>query len=221
MIKLDTLFERKYGAIRGGQTKLAKDLGVDQSSISSWISGRNKPTKDYVKKMAIIFGVSEADIYSIFSKDETRSQDEFTQNVQAVPLTKTNTIQLPILADVPAGLPEFSDRDVEIFKDIPRDMFPGGADYVIRCIGDSLAPRFAKGDFCVVRNEIEPLHGRPMLVETENGYCMKVINKTPKGVQLCSINKKYKPFYPKSLRIVGLIIGLWSRTDRENLLELV
>lgn len=221
MIKLDTLFERKYGAIRGGQTKLAKDLGVDQSSISSWISGRNKPTKDYVKKMATIFGVSEADIHSIFFKEETTVSSEFAQEVQAVPLTDKNTIRLPILADVPAGLPDYSDRDVEIFKDIPRDMFPGGADYVIRCIGDSLAPRFAKGDFCVVRNEIEPLHGRPMLVETENGYCMKVINKTPKGVQLCSINKKYKPFYPKSLRIVGLIIGLWSRTDRENLLDLV
>jgi SOS-response transcriptional repressor LexA len=221
MIKLDKLFERKYGAIRGAQTKLAAELNVNQSTISSWISGRNKPTKDYVKKMATIFDVSEAEIYAIFTNEETRPQDEFVTNVQAVPLTDKNTVQLPILADIPAGLPEFSDRDVEIFKDIPRDMFPGGADYVIRCIGDSLAPRFAKGDFCVVRNEIEPLHGRPMLVETENGYCMKVINKTPKGVQLCSINKKYKPFYPKSLRIVGLIIGLWSRTDRENLLELV
>ena len=209
------LLERKYGSIRGAQTKLAEDLGVNQSSVSNWISGRNFPNPDLIRKMADLFNVSEQEIRACFQNEE------FVSNVPAVPLTDKNTIQLPILADVPAGLPEFSDRDVEIFKDIPRDMFPGGADYVIRCIGDSLAPRFAKGDFCVVRNEIEPLHGRPMLVETENGYCMKVINKTPKGVQLCSINKKYKPFYPKSLRIVGLIIGLWSRTDRENLLDLV
>lgn len=27
MIKLDALFEKRYGAIRGGQTKLAKDGG--------------------------------------------------------------------------------------------------------------------------------------------------------------------------------------------------
>lgn len=215
MSNFTKLLERKYGSIRGAQTKLAEDLGVNQSSVSNWISGRNFPNPDLIKKMADLFNVSEQEVRACLN------DEEFTQNVQAVPLTKSNTVQLPILADVPAGLPEFSDRDVEIFKDIPRDMFPGGADYVIRCIGDSLAPRFAKGDFCVVRNEIEPLHGRPMLVETENGYCMKVINKTPKGVQLCSINKKYKPFYPKSLRIVGLIIGLWSRTDRENLLDLV
>lgn len=53
MIKLDTLFEKRYGAIRGGQTKLAKDLGVDQSSISSWISGRNKPTSAYFTVCAL------------------------------------------------------------------------------------------------------------------------------------------------------------------------
>lgn len=194
------------------QQKLADKLGITNPVVNVWVTGKRNPTIESLKKIAAATNKP----YSYFIET-----DEFVQEVKAVPLTDKNTVRLPILADVPAGLPDYSDRDVEIFKDIPRDMFPGGADYVIRCIGDSLAPRFAKGDFCVVRNEIEPLHGRPMLVETENGYCMKVINKTPKGVQLCSINKKYKPFYPKSLRIVGLIIGLWSRTDRENLLELV
>lgn len=216
MIKLDTLFERKYGAIRGGQTKLAKDLGVDQSSISSWISGRNKPTKDYVKKMATIFGVSEADIHSIFFKEETTVSSEFTQEVQAVPLTDKNTIQLPILADVPAGLPEFSDRDVEMFVDIPRFLFPG-ADFIVRCIGDSLEPKIHLGDYCVIRKMQEAIEGRAMLVRTENGSCMKVIKKIKDGLpQLCSTNPKYKPFTPKELAIIGLIIGHWSRDDREK-----
>lgn len=216
MIKLDTLFERKYGAIRGGQTKLAKDLGVDQSSISSWISGRNKPTKDYVKKMATIFGVSEADIHSIFFKEETTLSSEFAQEVQAVPLTDKNTIQLPILADVPAGLPEFSDRDVEMFVDIPRFLFPG-ADFIVRCIGDSLEPKIHLGDYCVIRKMQEAIDGRAMLVRTENGSCMKVIKKIKDGLpQLCSTNPKYKPFTPKELAIIGLIIGHWSRDDREK-----
>lgn len=204
------------GNIRGGQTKLAQLINVSQPTVARWLTGAIEPTAENILKMANIFGCSVAEVRDAFAEI-----NEYEDNLQGVPLNGNNTIQLPILADIPAGLPEFSDRDVEIFKDIPRDMFPGGADYVIRCIGDSLAPRFAKGDFCVVRNEIEPIHGRPMLVETETGYCMKIINKTKQGVQLCSINKKYKPFYPKKLRIVGLIIGLWSRTDRENLLDLV
>lgn len=217
MRKIDKLIMRiNNGNIRGSQTKLAQIIKVSQPTIARWLTGAIEPSAENIRKMARAFECSEEEV-----REAIEEINEFEQNVNAVPLTASNTLRLPILADVPAGLPDYSDRDVEIFKDIPRDMFPGGADYVIRCIGDSLEPRFAKGDFCVVRNETEPIHGRPMLVETENGYCMKVIKKTNTGIQLCSINKKYKPFYPKTLRIVGLIIGLWSRTDRENLLELI
>ena len=39
MEKLNKLFEQKYGAIRGAQTKLANDLGIGQSTVACWISG--------------------------------------------------------------------------------------------------------------------------------------------------------------------------------------
>lgn len=194
------------------QTKMADLLGISNQAFSAWLNGGN-PKVQTLEKIAALLDLPS----NYFLGSENK--EVFEQTVKAVPLTPSNTIQLPILADVPAGLPDYSDRDIEIFKDIPRDMFPG-ADFIIRCIGDSLSPKFEIGDFCVIRKQTEPIHGRAMLVETENGYCMKVINKTEKGVQLCSINKKYKPFYPKQLRIVGLIIGLWARTDKENLLEI-
>ena len=215
---------------RGSKVKLANSLGVSVSTAGRWVNGTQRPTDQYIRKIAQLAGLAEEEVRKAFENISTQSDKqeepykphpgEFVQSFTATPLTSRNTIQLPILADVPAGLPEYSDRDVEIFKDIPRDMFPG-ADFVIRCIGDSLSPKFEIGDFCVIRKSTEPIHGRPMLVETETGYCMKVIKKTENGVQLCSINKKYAPFYPKSLRVVGLIIGLWARTDKENLLELV
>lgn len=204
------LLERKYGSIRGAQTKLAEDLGVNQSSVSNWISGRNFPNPDLIKKMADLFNVSEQEVRACLN------DEEFTQEVNAVPLTKSNTIQLPILADVPAGLPEFSDRDVEMFVDIPRFLFPG-ADFIVRCIGDSLEPKIHLGDYCVIRKMQDPIEGRAMLVRTENGSCMKVIKKVKDGLpQLCSTNPKYKPFTPKELAIIGLIIGHWSRDDREK-----
>lgn len=95
MSNFTKLLERKYGSIRGAQTKLAEDLGVNQSSVSNWISGRNFPNPDLIKKMADLFNVSEQEV-RVCLNDE-----EFTQEVNAVPLTKSNTIQLPILADVP------------------------------------------------------------------------------------------------------------------------
>ena len=216
MDKLNKLFEQKYGAIRGAQTKLANDLKISQSTIACWISGRNKPSPDMIKKMAKLFNVSVSDIYAVFEEDK-----EFSRSLRVTPLTDKNTISLPILADVPAGLPDFSDADVETFWDIPRWVFPG-ADFVVKCNGDSLEPKLHLGDYCVIRKTEEPMHGRAMVVRTENGVCMKVIKKLKDGtIQLCSTNPKYKPFTPNELTIIGLIIGSWSRQDKENWLGTV
>ena len=198
MTKFNDLLEKKYGAIRGAQTKLANDLNINQSTISFWVTGRNVPSPDLIRKMSKVFNVSEREMRVVFGIEESH---EFSSSIRATPLTEKNTISLPILADVPAGLPEFSESDVETFWDIPRWVFPG-ADFVVKCNGDSLEPKLHLGDYCVIRKTEE---------------VMKVINKLPDGsVQLCSTNKKYKPFTPKELRIVGLIIGSWSRQDKEN-----
>lgn len=212
MEKLNKLFEQKYGAIRGAQTKLANDLGIGQSTVACWISGRNKPSVDLIKKMAKLFKISLAEMQEVFNEESK----EFARSLRVTPLTDKNTISLPILADVPAGLPEFSEADVETFWDIPRWVFPG-ADFVVKCNGDSLEPKLHQGDYCVIRKTTEPLNGRAMVVKTERGICMKVIKKLSDGaIQLCSTNPKYKPFMPEELTIVGLIIGSWSRQDKEN-----
>lgn len=212
MRKIDKLIMRiNNGNIRGGQTKLAQLINVSQPTIARWLNGAIDPTAENIKKMAQVFNCEEKEV-----KDALQEVAQFETNVKAVPLTLTNTIQLPILADVPAGLPEYSDRDVEMFVDIPRFMFPK-ADYVVRCIGDSLEPKIHRGDFCVIRTMTDPLDGKAMLVRTESGICMKVIKKMADGlVKLCSTNPAYKPFTPKSLEILGQIIGHWSRDDRES-----
>lgn len=210
MTKIELLKHINNGKERGAQTKLASDLSLTTASVANWFSGKSYPTDENIKKIAKQYKLSFEEVKNAFY------DEEFAQEVQAVPLTKSNTIQLPILADVPAGLPEWSDRDVEMFVDIPRFMFPQ-ADYVVRCIGDSLEPKIHKGDFCVIRNMTEPIDGRAMLVRTDTGTCMKVIKKLKSGLtQLCSLNPKYAPFTPKYLDVLGLIIGHWSRDDKEN-----
>ncbi len=190
------------------QQKLADKIGTTNPVVNVWVTGKRNPTTASLKKIADATGKP----YSFFMEEDL----EFSRSMRAVPLTDKNTISLPILADVPAGLPEFSDADVETFWDIPRWVFPG-ADFVVKCNGDSLEPKLHLGDYCVIRKTEEPLHGRAMVVKTENGICMKVINKLKDGtIELRSTNAKYKPFIPQELTIVGLIIGHWRRDDKEN-----
>lgn len=212
MNKEDFLKKINNGIVRGAQTKIAKALGVSHVSVLRWFSGQLKPSEENLQKMADTYGISLKTVKKIFEIEDL----EFSRSIRMTPLTDKNTISLPILADVPAGLPDFSDADVETFWDIPRWVFPG-ADFVVKCIGDSLEPKLHKGDYCVIRKTTEPLHGRAMMVKTENGICMKVINKKKNSIiELCSTNSKYKPFVPEELTVIGLIIGHWSRDDKEN-----
>ena len=209
MTKKELLKKINNGKESGAQAILASKLNISTASVANWFSGKNYPTEENLKQISKIYKIDIEEVRKTFY------DEEFAPQIQAVPLTKTNTIQLPILADVPAGLPEFSDRDVEMFVDIPRFMFPY-ADFVVKCIGDSLEPKIHKGDFCVIRKTQEALDKRAMLVKTENGICMKIINKVGNIIKLCSSNAKYKPFTPSELSIIGLIIGHWSRDDRET-----
>ena len=189
------------------QQKLADKLGITNPVINVWVTGKRNPKPENLQKIAEATGKP----YSYFV-----GSNEFEPSFSAIPLTPTNTINLPILADVPAGLPEYSERDVEMFIDIPRWLFPG-ADFVVKCIGDSLEPEIKKGDYCVIRKMTDPLDCKPMLVKTDSGICMKVIRKGKDGkTWLCSLNPKYKPFVSSSLTIIGLILGRWNRTDRDS-----
>ena len=191
------------------QQNLADKLGITNPVVNVWIQGRRIPNIENLKKIAVATGKP----YSWFINDD---EGEFAPSVKAVPLTPNNTVTLPILADVPAGLPEYSDRDVEMFVDIPRWLFPGG-DFVVKCIGDSLEPEIRKGDYCVIRKMTDPLDCKPMLVKTEHGICMKIVRKGKDGrTWLCSLNPKYKPFLSETLTIIGLILGRWNRTDRDS-----
>ena len=215
MTKNELLKQINEGQIRGAQAKLASKLGLSTASVANWFSGKSFPSAENIKKMARAYKLDEKELKATFLDD-----NEFTNAIRAIPLTDKNTISLPILADVPAGLPDFSEADVETFWDIPRWVFPG-ADFVVKCNGDSLEPKLHLGDYCVIRKTEEPLHGRAMVVKTENGICMKVINKLKDGtIELRSTNAKYKPFIPQELTIVGLIIGHWRRDDKENWNEL-
>lgn len=212
MTKEEFLKKINNGIVRGAQTKIAKDLGVSHVSVLRWFSGQLKPGEENVQKLSDVYHLPVKTIRKMFDIEDL----EFSRSLRVTPLTDKNTISLPILADVPAGLPEFSEADVETFWDIPRWVFPG-ADFVVKCNGDSLEPKLHQGDYCVIRKTTEPIHGRAMVVKTERGICMKVINKLKDGViELRSTNPKYKPFIPQELTIVGLIIGHWSRDDKEN-----
>ncbi|MDR0485970.1 MAG: helix-turn-helix transcriptional regulator [Elusimicrobiota bacterium] len=80
MTKVEMLFQEKYGKVRGGQVKLAKELGVEQGVINRWFNGTRTPNTDYILKLSKIFKKPEAEIKEIFGYGKNFSQTE-EQNI--------------------------------------------------------------------------------------------------------------------------------------------
>jgi plasmid maintenance system antidote protein VapI len=66
MNEIEKLLTEKYGKVRGSQSKLARDLGTEQSVIANWIAGRSDIGVDYIVKLSKIFNKTEEKIKDIF-----------------------------------------------------------------------------------------------------------------------------------------------------------
>lgn len=198
------------------QEDLARAVGVSRNTIILWENGRSEPDAYNLIRIEKALNKPQAELFDeeYSSVRETREQygcgDVDIRSIK--PLTSDNVITLPILASIPAGLPEYDDKDVESFAQIPRYLFPG-ADFIIHCCGSSMEPDIHKDDYCVVRKETVPINGKIMLVKTEDGFTIKRVVKNGNSVELHAQNGGTKIIRPKQLLIIGAVIGYWRKMD--------
>jgi SOS-response transcriptional repressor LexA len=197
----------QYRRAKGlSQEQLAAKMGVVRQTILRWERGESVPSTTDISKLETTLELEADCLYDMASKGGER--EYFVGEPKPTYLADHNTLVIPILARIPAGLPEFgfSERDVEGTLEIPRSLHPG-AKYAVRAEGDSMAPLIEKGDICIIRPEKEPLNGKFMLVKTDEGFCIKMVVKKDDTTELHSLNPKYKPKTPKQLEILGQVIG--------------
>lgn len=184
------------------QGELAKKIGVSRTTVVNWENGITQPDDYNQKKLAEVLG-------NIF--DEPKAQYTADVDIQsAKPLNSENTVTLPLLASIPAGLPSYCEKDIESFTHVPRYLFPG-ADFIIHCSGTSMEPEIGYGAYCVIRKETQPLHNHIMLVNTEDGFTIKRVVKKNDTIELHPANDNHKIIKPKELRVIGEVIGTWKR----------
>jgi len=194
------------------QDDLAIQIDVARATIINWESGRFEPDAYNMGKLskALDKPTSYFKDTDLMIKEPSAKygSDVDLRSIKA--LTPDNVINLPLLASIPAGLPDYSDKDIESFTRIPRYLFPG-ADFIIHCCGDSMEPEIGKGAYCVIKKETQALNNRIMLVKTEDGFTIKRVIKKGNTIELHPTNGNYKVIKPKELKIIGEVIGTWKR----------
>lgn len=118
------------------QAELAAAIKVSQAALSGYETEKYEADLDTYQSIANYFGVS---------------LDYLLGNNTVV---SADSIRIPVLGAVPAGIPLEAVEDIVDWEEIPQAMCAGGKEYfALEVKGDSMWPDYLPGDIVIVRKE--------------------------------------------------------------------
>ena len=184
------------------QDELAKKLGYkSRSSINKIESGENDIPQSKVIEFAKALDVTVMDLLGPTAAD-------------AVPpgfLPLPETERLPLVGQVACGTPILAEQNITEYVDVPK---VAHANFVLKCKGDSMAPRIQDGDLVYVRKQPMVENGELAAVRIDDEATLKRVYLAPGQMILQAENPAYAPMvYTGSqledVAIEGKIVGIW------------
>lgn len=114
---------------------------------------------------------------------------------------------VPVVGDIACGTPITAQQNIEGYADLPDGI---GADFALRCKGDSMMPTFEDGDLVLIRQQPEVEDGQIAALGIDGEATLKHVYHQENGVLCVSDNPKYAPklYPPESAPVVfGLAVG--------------
>ena len=122
-----------------------------------------------------------------------------------------NSVRIPVLGRVAAGLPIDAIENIIDYEEIPAEMARGGEYYCLVVKGDSMEPRIYPGDVIIVRKQ-DTAESGDIVVATVNGddaTCKRYM-KYRDSIALVSLNSKYPPLMFSQDEVKNMPIGIWG-----------
>lgn len=179
------------------QKQLAEKLGIDQSTISSWVRGKTEPSFETLKKIQKVFGISftdDATPYIELNKDWI--EIKFYENIKAS-----------------AGCGVDNHCDGYELLTVDRKLLNPRVDpakhHGIRVHGDSMEPTFKDGDVIFV----EPFTGdfannRVYIIKRKDDVFIKRLKKSGELFEIISDNPDYESYKleHEKIQIIGRVV---------------
>lgn len=191
------------------QNKLAEKVGVNQTTIARWETEEIKPSIDNVEQIANALNVSLPDLLITNLK--------FDNGILVD--VDSDTIQIPVLGTIKAGIAIEAQQDILEYIDIPKSWTKGGKSfYGLKISGDSMYPKYNEKDIVIFEHtEDYTIANNKDCAVMVNGYdaTFKNVTINENGITLVPFNLNnsdgYQPtFYNREqisslpVRIVGI-----------------
>ena len=183
------------------QVDVIRDLGIKQSTISSWMTGDRLPRMDKLDMPCAYLKCNRSELMEEYT-GETRDYD---------------AVKIPILGKVAAG------KSIEMIEDVLGDVTinrPNDAQYfALQIKGDSMLPRIEDGDIVIVRKQDDIESGDLAIVSIngEDATC-KRLKKYRDGIELIALNPTYgtrfftnEQIESEPVTIIGKVVELRAK----------
>lgn len=167
------------------QSKLASQLGVSRSTVSMWEIGNSEPDNDMLVRIAELFNVSTDYLLGRVDK-----------NITPVSLER-DTIKIPVLGRIPAGMPLEAIEDISDYIEIPRNWTAGDKEFfALEIKGDSMYPEYLSGD-TVIFERCSTCETGDDCVVAINGddATFKRVERKENGIMIKPLNPEYETMF--------------------------
>ena len=166
-------FIRKY---RGDMSlrDFAEKCGISHTHLDSIEKGidprTGKPvsvTVETLKKIANAMGMTINDL--LIQSGDVKIEDLQFDNANIVEVP-SNTVKIPVLGVIKAGIPIEAQQDIIDYVEIPKDWTRGGKEYYgLKISGDSMYPKYDNDDIVIFLKTNEVISGKDCAVMV-NGF---------------------------------------------------
>lgn len=197
----------KHLRLQSGMTQeeLAKKLDKDYSTIGKWELGQRSPIMTDVIRIAELFNIS---------LEKLIGQSIIYDNAEPIELD-SNTIKIPVLGNIKAGIPIEAQQDIKEYIEIPKNWTRGGKSfYGLYISGDSMFPKYENKDIVIFEqtDDYQIANGKDcaVMVNGDDATFKKVFLDN-EGITLQPYNTMYpamrfnrEQIENKPVRIIGI-----------------
>lgn len=196
--------------------QLGNAIGVAESTISLYETGKRQPDYDTLKKLSDLFQVPIDYLLGNMDDETYAALYELAYEKYRYEHPNKKGVKIPVLGNVAAGIPIEAIEDIVDYEEISEDMASRGEFFGLKIKGSSMEPRIKEGDVVIVRQQPDVESGDVaiVLVNGDSATCKKVVINEG-GITLIPFNPTYEPqFYSAEqveslpVRIIGKVVEL-------------
>ncbi|MFT0212856.1 LexA family transcriptional regulator [Pseudomonas sp. F1_0610] len=206
--RIAQLFSERANELGWSEAEVARRAGLKQPTVHRIFKAEsNNPHIDNLYSIARVLNLNIAAVLGIKASTVANS------NIDHEPIDLYGKV--PLISWVQAGA--FSEAmdypEPEQWLDCPFKHSDRA--FCLRVTGKSMVPEYREGELLLVDPEVDPRHGRDVVVRTPDGMVtFKRYLNSEDGIHLQALNPDFEPQYleiPENTIIVGTVIGSWIK----------